>query len=329
MHERAQKVFINAPGGHRLRRPGKWIAILALDYSEAARHGRDLPSMLRYLGSGSRLLGDVPMPAHPRVNWEFFAVVRGRVAPFSHRQERPPLSASALWLFPPGHVHGWIGEPGKRSEVVVVHFSSLAPALERIVRERGELVTRLTAQDRQAVRLLGRQLKRHYWQPIWVSGFHVDRALADLSLLVLRRVDVSRQPVLASNLEKRVVQAEHWMKAHLVQPHAIRGAARANGVSSSHLRRLFQRVRGVTPQEVLQRLRFGRAMELMAQSNLKLAAVAVECGFTTAGNFCRAFKAFNGSSPAKWRRQIFMQYQQPRAGTAADPRSHGRQRRPP
>ncbi|HVS54149.1 MAG TPA: AraC family transcriptional regulator [Opitutaceae bacterium] len=285
--------------------------------------------MLRYLGMGQRRLGDFPMPAHRRINWEFFAILRGRLAPFVQLQQHPPPGSSALWLFPPGTVHGWIGEPGRSSEVVVIHFSTVPLALEKLVREHGQLVARLTAADRKFVRRLGRDLHRHYWHPVRISELCIERALIDLSLLMLRRVGVSRQPVLAGITEKKIVEAENWFRKHLAESDALPRAARACGLSPSHLRRLFQRVRGLTPKDALQRLRFEHAMSLMAQSNLKLAAVAVECGFTTAGSFCRAFRAFNGSSPARWRRQIFMQYRQPSADTAADPRGHGRQRRPP
>lgn len=285
--------------------------------------------MLRYLGSGLRLLGDFPMPPHHRANWEFFAILRGRLAPFVHPTNRPPLSTSTLWLFPPGEVHGWIGEPGKPSEVVVVHFSSVPAALERVARERGPIEVRLTAADRNFLRRLARQLERHYWQPLRVSDLHIERALIDLSLLALRHDEINQEPAVAGITEKKILEAEQWLKKHLTQPQAIQGVARASGMSPSHLRRLFQRARGATPKEVLQRLRFERAMDLMAQSDLKLAAIAAECGFATAGNFCRAFKAFNGSSPTAWRRQIFMQYRKPRPGAETDPRSHGRQRRPP
>lgn len=47
--------------------------------------------MLRYLGIGKRSLGEVPMPPHKRMNWEFLAVIRGWCAPLLEGEPAPPL----------------------------------------------------------------------------------------------------------------------------------------------------------------------------------------------------------------------------------------------
>ncbi len=283
--------------------------------------------MLRYLGLGQRPLGDYPRPAHKRVNWEFFAVIRGKSAPTLESGEHLPLVADTLWLFPPGYSHGWYGEPGRKCEVVILHFSSVPVALERVVRDQGYLTLPLAAADKAYLRELGNLLKLHYWRPVLVSDIHTERALMDLSLLILRDVAASRQPYQVGASLSRVLAAENWLREHLSERPSISQAARATGISPSHLRRLFLTTRRANPKRMQQKLRFERAMQLMAQSRVKLAQVASECGFKSASNFCRAFKAFNGNSPTVWRREIYIQYKQPRKTDIADYRKHGRRRR--
>ena len=283
--------------------------------------------MLRYLGLGQRRLGDYPRPPHKRVNWEFLAVIRGKCAPVLEDTQISAPAESTLWLFPPGYAHGWQGEAGRKCEVVVLHFNAVPAAVERTVQEQGYLTLRLDAADRAFLRSLGQRLKPHYWQPVGVSDIHTERALMDLSLLVLRDVAVSRQPCRVGSGLSQVVSAESWLREHLAERPSIAQAARAIGISPSHLRRLFRAVRKSSPKQVQQKLRLENAMQLMAQSRVKLDHVAQECGFISASNFCRAFKAFNGSTPAAWRREIYIQYRQPRPGEKADYRRHGRRRK--
>ena len=280
--------------------------------------------MLRYLGLGLRELGDCPMPPHARVNWEFLAVVRGHCAPTARPDEKPPLATNTLWLFPPGYRHGWVGQPGEKCEVFIVHFNAVPVALERVVTEHGFLATRLTARDRRWLARLSRSLKHHYWHPILASELHTERALMDLGLLLLRAIKESHLPHQSGASLDRVLRAENWLRNHLAESPSIADGARAAGLSSSQLRRLFWKVRKAHPQRVLDRLRVNRAMHLMTESDAKLESVARECGFAGATSLCRAFKAIVGNSPTVWRKEIYIQYKRPSETKKGDYASHGR-----
>src|SRR3954464_12558932 len=103
--------------------------------------------MLRYLGLGKRQLGDHPMPPHARLNWEFLAVVRGKLAPFESDPENAKLVEKHCWLFPPGVIHGWAGKKGETCDVIVLHFSSLERSIEQVASTRRMLETRLRPTD--------------------------------------------------------------------------------------------------------------------------------------------------------------------------------------
>ena len=65
----------------------------------------NLVAMLRYLGVGPRQFGVYPLKPLARINWEFFAVVKGRCAPLSPDNDHPPLSEQTLWVTAPGSAH--------------------------------------------------------------------------------------------------------------------------------------------------------------------------------------------------------------------------------
>lgn len=285
-------------------------------------------TMLRYLGLGKRFYGDRPMPAHKRVNWEFLAVIRGKIAPFERIEARPQPVGETFWLFPPGVVHGWSGEPGKTCELIVIHFSSVPQTLERMALERGYLQTTLKRTDKTFLRRIANNLKRHYWRPILESEIHTERALMDLSLLVLRDYKEGRQRKDTGGSFDKVMAAEDWLRAHLAENPSVKDAAQAVGLSVSQLNRLFVQIRKEGPQGVLNRLKIDRAMELLGNTNAKLHSVAAECGFSSASNLCRAFKAQKGHSPTMWRQETFIQYKVPSESAKGDHTEHGRRLRP-
>jgi AraC-like DNA-binding protein len=284
--------------------------------------------MLRYVGLGKRQLGDHPMPPHARLNWEFLAVVRGKVSPFESQPKNSKLLEKHCWLFPPGVVHGWVGEKKETCEVIVLHFSSLPHPIEQVATNRRMLETRLTRADLKALSDIVPGLERHYWSPTVVSELHAQRALIDICLLMIRDYAERSSPQMSGGSYSRVVKAEEWLRANLETSPAVKDAARHVGLSTSRLCRLFFQVRKETPQEYLNRIKLDRAMELLAHTNAKLEKIAAECGFSNASNLCRAFKAAKGISPTQWRMETYIQYRPPPKGEDADHEKHGERVRP-
>jgi AraC-like DNA-binding protein len=279
--------------------------------------------MLRYLGLGARSLGDVPMPPHKRMNWEFFAVVHGTCAPILVAKPAPPLTRDTLWLFPPGYVHGWIGKPGADCQVLVLHFSSVPFAVEQATEELGPISVRLHSAERKRLIRAAHALRSHYWHPVRTSDIHADSVLMELSLLVLRDLPNGPQGPRNPHLS-RVLQAENWVRDHLEEKPSVARVASIVGISPSQLGRLFVRVRKESPKRMVEKLKIEKAMHMMSHTDAKLHNVAVECGYSSASNFCRAFRAFLGASPKVWRKETHIQYRKPRPSEMADYRRHGR-----
>jgi AraC family transcriptional regulator len=78
-------------------------------------------------------------------------------------------------------------------------------------------------------------------------------------------------------------------------------AAECN-LSVGHFARSFKQAIGQTPHRWLLDRRVDEAKNLMLHSGLRLADIALDCGFTDQTSFNRTFKKIAGTSPGDWRR---------------------------
>ncbi|HUR58530.1 MAG TPA: AraC family transcriptional regulator [Opitutaceae bacterium] len=270
--------------------------------------------MLRYLGAGPRQFGLFPLKPSTRLNWEFFAVLKGPCAPLIPGAPAPELVRRTLWVSPPGSPHSWAGEGARRAEVAVLHFGSVPAPLEAIVRERGQLALALKAEECRRLAALVRQLQPDFRQPDHCSNLVFQAALIELTLLVLRKLPPADPSLLKDYTERVVENATNWFAEHVRTNPTIDEVARVVHVSPSTLRRFFRRVLRERPTRVFGRMQIEQGMRLMTGTKLKLDTIAQECGFTCTSDFCRAFKSVTKVTPTEWRRNIL---KAPRAANVA------------
>ncbi|MBC8040201.1 MAG: helix-turn-helix transcriptional regulator, partial [Opitutaceae bacterium] len=221
--------------------------------------------MLTYVSHGPRDFGEHPVPSSTRPAWEFYAVLRGHIAPLFGKNGDGELGGVAerrsatLWLFRPECVHGWVGERNRKSGIAVFHFAHVSRALERAADAGGGWVSVDINRPAQ-VRLgrLARELQPHCWNPDALFEFHSQRALAELTILVLGGLATPHpNPPAKTTLSAaaRVQAAEDWFRAHLAEFNGVRNLARCTGTSEAHLRRLFLSERGCSPKERIDQIR--------------------------------------------------------------------------
>jgi AraC-like DNA-binding protein len=75
------------------------------------------------------------------------------------------------------------------------------------------------------------------------------------------------------------------------------------GISRGHFARMFRRSVGVPPYRWLLLQRVERAKELIRDSSLSLAEIAIACGFCDQSHMTRCFKEMVGVSPGAFRRK--------------------------
>ena len=125
------------------------------------------------------------------------------------------------------------------------------------------------------------------------------------------REDVARlaqfllvQGTCQSGLAPRILRrVEEHIDAHLDSALNIAELAANVGISVSHFSRSFFRSVGLTPHRYVMRRRLTRAHDLLAQTDLAVAEVALATGFADQSHFCRRFREFTGLPPRSFRMQ--------------------------
>jgi len=256
--------------------------------------------MLIYLGTGERRYGEQPLPPHHRRAWEFQAVLRGKIGVLLPEGGQP-LASARLWIFPPDHLHGWSGEKGKPAQVAVFHFLSVPELLNRLLPSEGYFEIELNRQNLRKIRELANEVERYWNHPAPGMMICYEHTLMALSLIVCEAFASRVGESHAGYPKSRVNAAIAWYAERMAENPAFPDVARAIGVSSAHLRRLFHEVLQASPTQIIDQLRFQRAMQLMSDPAVKIEAVGYQCGFTSASAFSRAFKTKFGCSPQSWR----------------------------
>lgn len=249
--------------------------------------------MLRYLNDGERDYSDPRRSLARRANWEFQAVVAGRCAAVEKLGQPLQYQRQMLWVFPPGHLHGWATEPGRPCRIVVAHFEQVpAP-----IREARRFTISLPASTARRVERTILDLRPDYETPTQFSTLRVERALLELSLVALSGVAEHRVDPATS----KVTGALTWFAENMNQSPTVADVADAVCVSESHLRRLFARSGGDSPHRAMRRIQIDRASHLIDTTDMHLGDVADACGFASLSDFSRVYRQVTGTPPSSRR----------------------------
>ena len=100
-----------------------------------------------------------------------------------------------------------------------------------------------------------------------------------------------------------VLEARRYIEERYAAPClSLQGAADRLHLSPQHLSRLFRHETGVTFVDYLSRVRIRRAVELLADGELKMYEIAERVGYSSQHYFSSAFKKVLGVSPMEYRR---------------------------
>jgi transcriptional regulator GlxA family with amidase domain len=92
------------------------------------------------------------------------------------------------------------------------------------------------------------------------------------------------------------------MMADLGEPVELGALARSVGVSPTHFSRAFKQTMGASPFVWRLERRIERASELLWETELSIAEVALMVGFSAQPQFTTAFRRLKGVTPGVWRR---------------------------
>ncbi len=105
----------------------------------------------------------------------------------------------------------------------------------------------------------------------------------------------------AVNRTSLAAKTRYFLEPRIVEPIMIQHVADALHQSVRNLTRKFAD-EGTTFQQVKDDLRRDIAVHRLTHSNVAVAALALDLGFSNSAVFCRAFKQWTGSSPTEYRK---------------------------
>lgn len=140
-------------------------------------------------------------------------------------------------------------------------------------------------------------------------GSDLHRAYVDdivqllLSRLLCLHSDVKRSKTCAQHTLApfRLRRALEFIEANLKEPVGVAEIAAASGISPFHFSRAFRQTTGRPPYAYLLERRIARSKELLRNCDLKLLAIATQCGFTSLSQFSRMFRHHAGGTPTRYR----------------------------
>ncbi|PLC50577.1 AraC family transcriptional regulator [Pollutimonas subterranea] len=101
-----------------------------------------------------------------------------------------------------------------------------------------------------------------------------------------------------------VLKVQHWLQATQAKDVALATLAAQAGLEERTFLRRFQKATGMTTTEYAQRLRVGKARELLQFGNASIDRVAWEVGYSDPGAFRKVFTRIVGLSPSDYRRRF-------------------------
>ncbi len=212
----------------------------------------------------------------------------------------------------PGCVHGWGGRKADVCHVMAFHFDEADYTLRSVIGKTGYRCFRMAPGDLSAFQVLYERCNEVRKSPGFDSPEARRRAgvfapliygivACELTLYAVRhmpRAEFGPTPDFGTN---KVAEAIAWYEANLSTGPNIQDVAHAVHLSPTHLRRLFHKVRGMSPQMAFTQVQFDRTKWLLRSLAMPLERVAESAGFSSASAFSRSFKKEFGVSPKVYR----------------------------
>jgi AraC-like DNA-binding protein len=178
-----------------------------------------------------------------------------------------------------------------------VAYAHRAPRVQRLVWPQGAFDS--------VVHHLGQILLSSLERPLHASKIFLDHVLQALNTHFVctyggvRMSDLQSRGGLSS---LQIRRATELLEAHLDGDIALQQVAEACELSVSHFARAFKQTFRTPPYRWLIERRVDRARDLMTNSRLPLADIAIRCGFADQSALNRSFKRIHGVTPGIWRR---------------------------
>jgi AraC-like DNA-binding protein len=254
------------------------------DSTIAMRNSRPAVRTIQTAGSYRNERGvDKPLHTHP--SWEIVYYLKGKIGcRVGDRVQN--VWPGVLLVIPPQVTHG---------EVATQPWACHYLHLDRGVPEGWPPVVQEGVQEPLG-HIIGALVEE------WRAADSDRETMLELLLgqldIVMRR---SRERRPATTAETQVQALERLLEERSGERLAMPDLAREVGVSYSHLRVQFVRLRGLTPTRRLHQIRCRQAIDMIRNSDLNLEAIADTCGYASASHMSHHLVRATGRRPGAFR----------------------------
>lgn len=109
--------------------------------------------------------------------------------------------------------------------------------------------------------------------------------------------------------DSAILKVQHWLHATDNREIILTELAELAGLEERTLLRRFKKATGMTTGEYLQRMRVGRAKELLQTTKLPFDRIAWDVGYGDASAFRKVFQKIVGLPPSEYRQRFSITYQ--------------------
>ena len=250
---------------------------------------------------------------HSHETWEIFAVLAGVLHFDCLGQEPMAFRQNTVVLVPPGCLHISIDRLPQDQQLRIMVFNlpgdenpyGMYSAGEMNVQDRFSLDTFRLRKWEELLGMAPRTLMELAARELVNGEWGEECALARLRLLFSSYADlvshVSRSACSAAHMH--VAKALNLLQSRYYERDlSVAAVAAAVGLSVSHLNRLFHRLTGKSPHEMLVEIRLRRAASLLSDKRYLIKEVAAMTGWGGQLYFSAAFRRHYGQSPSQYRR---------------------------
>lgn len=142
-----------------------------------------------------------------------------------------------------------------------------------------------------------------------MGRLYVESLTQVLVIHLLRHYSTFTQPITSENrslTNSRLQQAIDYIHAHLDRDLSLVEIAQVINISPTYFASLFKRATGISPHKYVVQQRVEQAKLLLSKTDLTIADIALQVGFSNQSHLTRQFKRFTGVTPKRFAKIIRM-----------------------
>ncbi len=138
------------------------------------------------------------------------------------------------------------------------------------------------------------------------ASFRMKSRLKLLQMLVfIYEKILFKMPESQSHDIKRIKDVTFYIEQNYSHKITLDTLSEISGISKGYFCSFFKHHTGKTPTEYINYVRINSAVDKIKNTDEKITAIALECGFENMGYFIRRFKSQAGITPSELRKKIF------------------------